>query len=245
MAEAETALEDAHERIDGLKKELESTNQQRTDLEEEVRSLREKVKEERDKNRVLWGMHCEKLAEYDELIVARGEDVRVLERQIAALGPGTSHSVPRAEFEHGAVMGGRAPSTCTLDRTGSRRGVATDDMPVTTPPHVSKELVRPSSRDVPRDSYHGDSDGHTERRSLSFSSPSDATAKITGEASPVSEGPRRGKAPVDQFSGEVAGIGFDDWYPSLQRAANWNKWTDHDAIGRPSSWPRPTRVDPA
>ena len=66
------ALEGAYERISGLK-ELETTTQRCMDLEEEVRLLKEKVNEERNKNRVLWSMHCEKLVEYDELIVQREE----------------------------------------------------------------------------------------------------------------------------------------------------------------------------
>lgn len=38
---------------------------------------------------------------------------------------------------------------------------------------------------------------------------------------------QRGKAPpVDAFSGETTGISFDDCYPSLRRAADWNQWTD-------------------
>ena len=37
---------------------------------------------------------------------------------------------------------------------------------------------------------------------------------------------RRGKAPpIDSFTGENAEICFDDWIPTLERAATWNNWT--------------------
>ena len=53
-------------------------------------------------------------------------------------------------------------------------------------------------------------------------------AAVHGHIRANAEGPRRGKAPpVDSFSGEVT---FDDWYPSLQRAAHWNQWTDQDTL---------------
>ena len=42
---------------------------------------------------------------------------------------------------------------------------------------------------------------------------------------------RRGKAPpIEMFSGENTGIRLDDWLPSLQRAANWNNWTEEEQL---------------
>ena len=36
---------------------------------------------------------------------------------------------------------------------------------------------------------------------------------------------RRGKAtPIDLFTGENSEIRFDDWLPTLERAAAWNNW---------------------
>ena len=43
--------------------------------------------------------------------------------------------------------------------------------------------------------------------------------------------PRRGKAPpVYIFSGESLDLLLDDWLPSLQRAADWNGWTDKEQL---------------
>ena len=53
----------------------------------------------------------------------------------------------------------------------------------------------------------------------------------TSPRSPGYEAPRRGKAPpVDSFSGETMGLTFDDWFPSLQRASDWNQWSDEETL---------------
>ena len=42
---------------------------------------------------------------------------------------------------------------------------------------------------------------------------------------------RRGKAPpIDPFDGETGSVSFEDWLPTLQRAAVWNNWSDNDCL---------------
>ena len=42
---------------------------------------------------------------------------------------------------------------------------------------------------------------------------------------------RRGRAPpIDPFTGEDLEIRFDDWLPSLQRASQWNQWTEGEQL---------------
>ena len=42
---------------------------------------------------------------------------------------------------------------------------------------------------------------------------------------------RRGKAPpIDPFDGETGSITFEDWLPTMQRAAVWNSWSDDDCL---------------
>ena len=42
---------------------------------------------------------------------------------------------------------------------------------------------------------------------------------------------RRGKAPpVDMFTGEDPEVRFEDWLPSLQRAAHWNGWSPGEQL---------------
>ena len=43
--------------------------------------------------------------------------------------------------------------------------------------------------------------------------------------------PRRDKAPpVDAFTGESPDILLDDWFPALQRAADWNGWSSTETL---------------
>ena len=42
---------------------------------------------------------------------------------------------------------------------------------------------------------------------------------------------RRDKAPpIDSFTGEDNEIRFDDWLPTLERAAAWNDWTEDEKV---------------
>lgn len=42
---------------------------------------------------------------------------------------------------------------------------------------------------------------------------------------------RRGKAPpVDSFSAENPETQFEDWLPTLRRAADWNGWSDEESL---------------
>lgn len=42
---------------------------------------------------------------------------------------------------------------------------------------------------------------------------------------------RRGKAPpVDSFDGESPEVLFEDWIPALQRAAEWNAWSESETL---------------
>ena len=42
---------------------------------------------------------------------------------------------------------------------------------------------------------------------------------------------RHGKAsPIDEFTGEDSRITFNEWLPILERAANWNGWTQDELL---------------
>ena len=48
---------------------------------------------------------------------------------------------------------------------------------------------------------------------------------------PASTRSRVGKAPpIDSFSGDSHEVLFDDWLPSLERAATWNGWTEEEKL---------------
>ena len=62
-----------------------------------------------------------------------------------------------------------------------------------------------------------------------------SSPSVTQAALPVSLSDtsmqHRGKAPpIDTFTWEDAETRFDDWLPTLERAAAWNNWTDSEAL---------------
>ena len=84
------ALDSAHARVVELERELEMANHRNTELDEEVRGLRDKLRKERDKYHTLWRMNCEQLLEYDKIIVSKEERIAALELQVAALEDGVA-----------------------------------------------------------------------------------------------------------------------------------------------------------
>ena len=40
----------------------------------------------------------------------------------------------------------------------------------------------------------------------------------------------RQSPPIDSFNGEDSEIRFDDWIPTLERAATWNGWTEDERL---------------
>ena len=211
--ELQVALDAAQERIAGLEMELEAATQQNIDLTEEVKVLSVKIREGGDKNRALWRLHCEKLAEYDEQITGKEEEIEALERRIAVSGA-VAHEPPHALPEHSAfVCSPVVAETHEPEGARHRREPSVTGRSVAAARSLpAKELSRPAGRGT----------------STEFAGHSSVSSHVAGGG--ASE-PRMGKAPpVDPFCGEVAGMTFDDWYPSLKRAAHWNQWTDEDTL---------------
>ena len=60
----------------------------------------------------------------------------------------------------------------------------------------------------------------TTQRSSPLPEVSDATVRRRTDKAP----------PVDPFTGDNSDIRFEDWLPSLERAANWNGWSDEEKL---------------
>ena len=73
---------------------------------------------------------------------------------------------------------------------------------------------------------------HVESPSVHFTSHVLPTTTSPGPQPVVTHCPlRRGKAPpVDAFTGENAEIRFEDWLPTLERAASWNGWSGDEQL---------------
>ena len=241
-----TAQDTALARAAEMEKELEMANQRIADLEEEVRVQRDKIGEERDKYRALWRMNCEQLQDYDQMLANKDENIAVLERRIAALeaAPRVEVVTPHAVSRHSASSIASAPhSTPACVR---RETKASDDvMRGASSPHVGdsrrsepvsagtmgslldtssvvdKVAVRMSEFEkelVPAEKCGAE-------QGASVHETSDTRVKDSAHT------PRRDKAPpVEPFSGETQGITLEDWLPALQRAAEWNQWTEQDTL---------------
>ena len=83
------------------------------------------------------------------------------------------------------------------------------------------ELGRGTVRDPPAHDSSVREPYTIPRTTIPSISPSPGTAHST----------RMGKAPpIDCFDGQTGNIPFEDWLPTLQRAAAWNNWSDDDCL---------------
>lgn len=75
---------------------------------------------------------------------------------------------------------------------------------------------------------HELADGHSRVGSPVHRDPPDGLLRHPTQ---VTGSRRRGKAPpVDAFTGEDPGVRFEDWLPSLRRAATWNGWDANELL---------------
>ena len=240
LGELRTELESARVRVTALESELESVQEraveEATRLQQEVSQLEERVRGERERYSALWRMNCERLLEHDEIIATKEEENDRLRAHIAEL-----EAMPRHSIEHEYVPVAvveppphDSPRTDIDSRGRSRASVASD--PVSgaralrmTPgrthtPLTSITVVKAGARTGP---LRARREGHLREASPRPPSRSSRDSETEREGPQ----PRRGKAPpVDAFTGESPDILFDDWFPALQRAAEWNGWGHSETL---------------
>ena len=184
-------------------------------------------------------MNCEQFTEYDDTLASKEEELKRLCARLVALERGDE---PRTVPVHGSSI---AYGESTVMEHGSMHG---DTVPVSTPPVSPHDALTGSSA-----SHSGDTSSVATPTSLDKDCPGTGTgsigthpvragAKDVGkseaehrplreEESPTLGLPRRGKAPpVDSFSGESPDMLFEDWLPTLQRAAEWNRWSQRETL---------------
>ena len=205
--EAEAAAAAARARVTDLEAELLTATKRNSDLEKEVRGLTDRLKDEKDKYNALWRVNCDQLRDFDEATAAKEEELLSLEARLATVeGVPTSDGGPDAgrrvvrSSAGGSVEHDYHPRSAETARASSSRTKGD----IRTAPELGGSATRKSTE--PR--RVGD---ELDRDSRSTS--------------------RRGKAPpVDPFSGDTADTTFEDWLPALQRAAEWNQWSDQEML---------------
>ena len=243
----DSELELARVRTTELEAELEwaceanrVTTEENTKLLEEVSKLQDKLRGEKSKYSSLWRMNCEQLTEYDDTLATKEEELKRLCARLVALERGDE---PRTVPVHGSSI---ADGGSTVMEHGSMHG---DTVPVSTPPVTPHDALTASST-----SHSGDTSSVATPTSLDKDRPGTGTGTIgthpvragadgkdvgkseaehrplREEESPTLGLPHRGKAPpVESFSGESPDM-FEDWLPTLQRAAEWNRWSQRETL---------------
>ena len=155
LAETREQLTKQQEETARLTEEMSSTS-----TADEVRKLKDELKQEREKAKRAWRMGCAQVAEQESLLAKREDEIVELQERLRA---------------------------CMRDAPPRSHSSGSESEPV----------------------GHGD-------------------PPPTVRTEPAK---RRGKAPpVDMFTGEDAEVRFEDWLPSLKRAADWNCWSADEQL---------------
>ena len=143
-----------------LREALRAAEEAQAALQVEVNNLRQQLTQERGKYKQLWGLNCLQMAEFEQVLSEKEEELEGL----------------RQKLPQELAQGG-----------GSRPGSVASSWDEPGPPS-------------------------SEGKSSSLTA-------------------RRGRAPpVEMFSGEDSETTLEDWLPSLERAAEWNKWGEEERL---------------
>ena len=199
----------------------------------------------------MWRMNCERLMEYDGTIATMEEENGRLKARIAEL-EAPPHPITEAPpvtaveshvSHHGSVGFHRGPQV-SLERdqalgagTMSHASVERDPALGVRPAFHATTGLRPTSpvggtarkTGQLNESVHG---RHGKQPIVDSARPSSVSGGgLYCDPDCGGPQPHRGKAPpVDSFVGESPDILFDDWYPALQRAAEWNGWSRSETL---------------
>ena len=112
--------------VDALRQELEEVKAARASLEAELTTLRQKYEREKAKAKDLWSVNCAQLAEFDETLLEKEEEITQLRDQLAAAKrAGARHLAPGGSGGMRSELGEETRSTMSSSvKLPSRRGKA-------------------------------------------------------------------------------------------------------------------------
>ncbi|XP_064398966.1 uncharacterized protein LOC135345475 [Halichondria panicea] len=192
-------------------------------LREEVRGLNDCVKHERERVKNMWKLNCEQLTMLDEECGRCVNECDSKDREIELL---------RTRVREFECM----PLTRRLNALTSR---TLDERTITTPgaPNPASIPTVPISRLDLDTSITPVPDGRVRFPATpTIRAPDEYPVMVDTEISRtltrnVDDRRRSGRAPpVDPFTGENEETRFEDWLPTLERAATWNRWSSEEQL---------------
>ncbi len=192
-------------------------------LREEVRGLNDCVKHERERVKNMWKLNCEQLTMLDEECGRCVNECDSKDREIELL---------RTRVREFECM----PLTRRLNALTSR---TLDERTITTPgaPNPASIPTVPISRLDLDTSITPVPDGRVRFPATpTIRAPDEYPVMVDTKISRtltrnVDDRRRSGRAPpVDPFTGENEETRFEDWLPTLERAATWNRWSSEEQL---------------
>ena len=183
---------------------------QQIKLEEDMKESRTQLAKEKERSEHAWSSMYSRIVEHDAAMAVKDDEVAALNRQLEDLRATVSRRptpMPRSRYNTG----------------GSRRSSEQGVSPSCTPGSTLRRSRHDTIESTPLSDVESSEDWSRE------GIPSSA---IENEARAIqSMMRRRGKAPpVDSFTGEDPEIRLEDWLPALQRASEWNGWSNADQL---------------
>ena len=170
------------------------------------------------------------MTEQDALITTKEDELAALRLQLAGREDG---SVAREEPHTPRPSRPATPPPALEDIAVTPTRTVEEDV---APP--APVIVRPPHTEAAPARTHAGGDAAARPHSRTLPAPvggSTVTTPVVIASPPVSTSAvgerRRGKAPpIDPFTGEDLAVRLEDWLPSLERVAEWNRWSPEDQL---------------
>ena len=256
--ELEGALQEAEQQVRSLEAEMQLEREEKLALQmslegeqaavmalkEEVRGLNDSLRLERERVKHIWSLSCEQLRLLDEECGRcvrecddKNREIELLRSRVREL-----EGMPRPVT--------RIADVPYMPQSGTHGVMVTaaTGAPIRAP--IPTPVVLPASRAAPESSStpvgRRISFTHAQTETTPTTSTPTMRAQVNDSSVMVDAGTctnsprsasssapvrRPGKAPpVDSFTGEKQEVRFEDWLPTLERAATWNGWSSDEKL---------------
>ncbi len=208
-AEQEECIERLRDELCAMERRLDEERQRaelderQESVQEEMSLLRTELQAEKTRAKLLWGRNCQQLVDHEAAIADKDSEIATLKASLRRRRIRTGSSLFEA-----ADPSSRMPVELTL--AAREHSTVQESAYVGEQPQpIAPQQVKPRQR---------------ERVQVQLTARSQ-------EESLRTDGKRRGRAPpVDPFTGERPEERLDDWLPGLQRASQWNGWSEQELL---------------